>query len=1026
MAVRASSSGSSRLPSPRLALCLTLLTAGATTSWVANRSRPLACDPSRRPANAIAGELAGGGSQSLSFCMRRGEFLQLAVVQKGIDLRAELLDPLGALVLVVDGPSRDWGLERIHFVALEPGEYRVVLRADRRQARGRYEVRIEAFRLAQARDRLVAEAARAYGRGETLRRSQGNLHVLRRRALREYTEAVRLGEEAGDQEQEALARFQMGRIHLDLDEPSAALRQLEEVLPRWRERGEEITLLNLMGRSHGSLFQSTTAFDYFKDALALSKARGDTWGQAASRQNLGDTHVSWGELQAALDEYQPALELWRILGEPRAEAELLGSMGQLLAQLGRHEEVVEATQRGLDVLERAGLGKSSVLLRIQGLSYVELERWGPALDALEASLDLTLDQGDHRFAIHVLDAIGIAHLRRGKLDQAFAVLHRALALAAKLGDTRGRAATLANLAEALAEKGDWQRALLYLEEAEGIYESLGEVNTLPAVRYGLALSLRHTGRLAEAKAAFEQSIASVEQLRSKPRSADLRASLLADRRDYYAAAANLLVELEKHSPEGGSGALAFEISERARARSLLDELGEAYARITKGVDAQLLKQRVELERQLASRLWSAATRIAEAAPAPAPSELLAQLEAVETDLRMKSPGYAELSRPRLLTLAEVQRLLDSETVLLGYLLGKERSLLWRITQDDVTVQPLPRAAELESLARSAYVLLSSSRAAAARPRVINALRALSHALLGPVESELGNRRLVVLLDGDLHYIPFGALPDPASDAFIAGWPMPLAARHEIVYLPSASVLAVLRQEPTRRPRPPKTVAVLADPVFELDDPRLAGSSPAARRAAPSQFPRLPHTKREAEAILKRVPAAMSFAAIGFAATRQAVLGGELARYRIVHFATHGLVRSQDPQRSGLVLSLYDERGRPQDGMLRLHDIYNLALPVDLVVLSACETALGPEVRGEGLIGLTRGFMYAGAPRVVVSLWKVNDRATAKLMDLFYEGLLEKDLSAAASLQRAQALMSADPHWSVPHNWAGFVLQGEWR
>jgi CHAT domain-containing protein len=190
--------------------------------------------------------------------------------------------------------------------------------------------------------------------------------------------------------------------------------------------------------------------------------------------------------------------------------------------------------------------------------------------------------------------------------------------------------------------------------------------------------------------------------------------------------------------------------------------------------------------------------------------------------------------------------------------------------------------------------------------------------------------------------------------------------------------------------------------------------------------RLPFPRDEADAIASLAGAQQTLRATDFKATRSAVLGDALGDYRILHFATHGLIDAERPELSALILSLVDPRGTPQDGLLRLPDIFNMRLNADLVVLSACQTALGKEIKGEGLVGLTRGFMYAGAPRVVASLWQVSDLATAELMKKFYTGLLRRRLSPAAALRAAQLEMARDPRWSAPYFWAGFVLQGDWK
>jgi CHAT domain-containing protein len=290
---------------------------------------------------------------------------------------------------------------------------------------------------------------------------------------------------------------------------------------------------------------------------------------------------------------------------------------------------------------------------------------------------------------------------------------------------------------------------------------------------------------------------------------------------------------------------------------------------------------------------------------------------------------------------------------------------------------------------------------------------------------MAGKRILVVADGALQYVPFAALPVPGR----SGEPVPMVAEHEIVSLPSASVLAVLRRETRNRTPPGKVVAVLADPVFEADDPRLRAVSDERRPTAPPAgpgYPRLAATRQEADAIVAMAPEGMAFRAVDFAASRATAMSPDLARYRIVHFATHGLLDNENPGLSGVILSTFGERGQAQDGVLRLHDIYGLRLPAELVVLSACNTALGKPVRGEGLVGVVRGFMYAGAKRVVASLWKVDDDATGEMMRRFYRGLLREGRSPAAALREAQVSLWRQDRWRPPYYWAAFVLQGEWR
>jgi len=324
-----------------------------------------------------------------------------------------------------------------------------------------------------------------------------------------------------------------------------------------------------------------------------------------------------------------------------------------------------------------------------------------------------------------------------------------------------------------------------------------------------------------------------------------------------------------------------------------------------------------------------------------------------------------------------------------------------------------------------------------------ALDKLSRTVLAPVAGLLNRKRLLIVSDGALQYVPFAVLLAPGKPS------LPLIMEHETVSLPSASVLAVLRHEFAERKAAPNAVAILADPVFDAHDDRLRQSSegdqhgprelskPARQSglersahevglARAGIFPRLPFTRREADAISSVASQKDLYIALGFDASKAAATDSRLRDYRVVHFATHGLLNSLHPELSGLVLSLVDREGKTQDGFLRLLDIYNLNLNADLVVLSACQTALGKQIAEEGLVGLTRGFMYAGAARVLASLWKVDDEATAELMKQFYAGVLRDGQSPAQALRSAQIYISKQKRWRSPYYWAGFVLQGEWQ
>jgi CHAT domain-containing protein len=408
------------------------------------------------------------------------------------------------------------------------------------------------------------------------------------------------------------------------------------------------------------------------------------------------------------------------------------------------------------------------------------------------------------------------------------------------------------------------------------------------------------------------------------------------------------------------------------------------------------------------------------------------------EIRRRNPRYAELTQPAAPSTREIQGLLDAGTLLLEYSLGRERSYLWAVDATSLRSFVLPGREEIERAARAFHEALSTPAADGGDDGRSRLGQTLSRMLLGPVANDpgslggLGERRLAIVADGALDYIPFDVLPEPDR----TGSPAPLLERHEVVALPSASVLAAVRREIARKPAARELAIVLADPVFQPEDSRVAQRTPAAARAASalrtaepenlSRLSRLRFSRQEALGIAALAPPGAVVTKLDFAADRDLVLSGRLRDFRYVHFATHGVFDAERPDLSGLALSRVDPAGRPREGLLRLRDIYDLDLAADLVVLSGCRTALGKEIRGEGLLGLTRGFLYAGAPRVVASLWWIDDRATADLMTAFYRGLWKEGLPPVTALRKARLALARQHRFRDPSYWGGFVLQGDWR
>jgi CHAT domain-containing protein len=616
------------------------------------------------------------------------------------------------------------------------------------------------------------------------------------------------------------------------------------------------------------------------------------------------------------------------------------------------------------------------------------------------------------------------------------------------GFREGEAGALTNLGFLYDYSGDYEKALSFHNQALPLYRVSGDQTGEAMSLFGLARATFARGNADDALEKMETAVGIIESIRTRIAAAELRASYLAKYQSLYQFYVDLLMRLNQTRPSQGFDARAFQASERARARSLLDILNEARADLRQGVEPALLERERKLQQQLNAKDQQR-RRARDARQSETIDKEIRALNAAFQELRAEiksaSPRYAALTQTQPASLKEIQSALDAETVLLAYWLGEWNSYLWLVTANAVKSYRLPKRADLEAEARLFYDSVKTQTGAAeARKAAVD----LSKILLEPAASELGNKRLLIVADGALNYVPFAALTavngQKTENRF-------LVETNEIVYLPSASILTVLRQETGARQPAPKTIAVLADPVFDLADPRVArsiaaggnggGKNESNKTAASAvlqkatrdagltteSLPRLANTREEAATIQSLVAESEIKLAMNFAANRATAISSDLAQYRIVHFATHGLLDSRHPELSGIALSMVDEQGKPQDGFLRLHEIYNLRLPADLIVLSACQTALGKDIKGEGLIGLTRGFMYAGAQRVAASLWKVDDEATAKLMQSFYQGMLgEKKLRPAAALREAQITMLKNKNFAAPYFWSAFTIQGEWR
>jgi len=793
-----------------------------------------------------------------------------------------------------------------------------------------------------------------------------------------------------------------------------------------------------LGYSYSDLSETDKATPAFDQALRLWRSARNPRGEALTLTALGHLHSKLGEKQQALDLYYQSIQLLEPLEDRIAMAYSFDGLGFINTSLGESSTALQNYTKTLELFSQANYryGEAGVLCRIAEL-HITNEDYTTALAYLNKSSALSQSMGDPRMQAIATALIGQVRERQNQPAIALQSYNQALLLNRRGKDNREEAYTLNSIGRMQEALGQRNRALDSYTQAltlnRATSDRFGESGTL----YRIARIEQSLGKLKDAKVHGEQSIALVESLRAGVASHDLRSSYVATVHQLYELYIDILMSLHAAEPSAGFDGAALEASEAGRARTLLESLAEAKAKIREGVDPKLLERERALEVQLEA-LASRQVKSTPTATGKVESEIervSAEYRDVQGQIRARSPEYAALVQPVTLKTKQIQALLEPGTLLLEYSLGEKRSFLWTITSDSLRSYELPPQSSIETAAQKLYAAITSTS-----NTYENDARTVSSMLFGRLHDLSNVKRLVIVADGALQYIPFAALPEPAQAE-------KLISRYEIVRLPSASVLAIQRAQFAQRLPAPKSVAVLADPVFDNTDPRVIALRDERRNSSTTAIAlntRYPRTLRdaglivngriqrlmfsaaEADAVYAAASPYDSLKAVGFKASRATAIGPELSQYKFIHIATHGVLDTKHPELSGILLSMIDETGRPVDGFLQLHEIYNLKLPAELVVLSACETGIGKQIRGEGLIALTRGFMYAGAVRVVASLWKVDDAATATLMAQFYKEMFANGKRPAEALQAAQISIAKYKRWRDPYYWAGFVLQGEWR
>lgn len=836
--------------------------------------------------------------------------------------------------------------------------------------------------------------------------------------------------------------------------------------------------------------------ELFEKARSYAEKTDDTRLTAEVLAELSYAYLKQGDADAGLKAGQESLQKWQSINEKRGEALVLNAIGLSYRMLGDEQTALDCYYRAqgmfpadIDLIDQARVmtGIASVYdkynddflvekhMRRAFFLYQNANYPQGLLAVLPTLIKLSFQNGQKQLAENYYEdvktlsgklknvfflgfaeeAMGTEKLNNNLTDEAIEFYTRAIEIFERLKNKQFMAMVNQRLGEAYLKKGNFEeskrRLNLALQHNREIKDGFAASQNL----FFLAKLNNEINNFNEALDNIKESIEITETLYSVVNNSKLKRIYFSTAYERYEVYIKLLVGLHRRFPGQGYEIQALQAAEKARARIMLETLAMSETDLTKDADAETLKTEKDIRSTLntkADKLTDLLSRNAEKAETEKIigeiKDLENELEEIKARLKQQSPVYSSIKNPSAFDATDFQQnVLDENSLLLEFSLGKDESYLWLLDKKTTGLFILPPREEIEADVEILRHLLQEreirsgesiedfqKRIADAEERFRLESKSLSKKLFGQVAEKFAGKRLIIVPDGELHYFPVAALPLPDDDS-----ENPILLTNETIYEPSAQTLSVLTKIQKPSAASTKNLLVFSDPIFTSDDPRFPTAKTVNdEETAKSQneryrfveslgkLPRLSASKDESETITKTVGVSLTENFSGFDASREKLLSLKIDQYKILHFATHGYVNEEHPELSGIVMSRYDENGRKLNEFFRIQDIYTLNLNADLVVLSACETGIGKEVRGEGLLSLNNAFLQSGAKTVMASLWKVEDAATLELMKHFYEAMASDKLTPSQALRQAQIRLRANPQYKSPFYWAAFTVQGDYR
>lgn len=1040
--------------------------------------------------------------------LEKDQYIELLIEQQSVDIVTSVMSPSGKNRANINTRLGVVGVERIILVAEEKGQYKFEIKPHEKiNYSGNYNIKLSQIKQANINEIKACGTQEIFYDAIELMDKGTNESI--KDAIIKFQQVIQVWNEMGNSLGEACALVYCGNCYYLQGDRLNCIKE-------WRmgiERAKKINDLQLEANCWDSLGlpdlskTAEEAISCLNKALDLERQIGEFFGEAITSGNISTVYSQVGEYKQALEYLAVSIKKLEKLGDNNNISLALINMASNYSILGEYQNAIDSLNRAIDLTRRTGnFRMEAYTLDNLAQTNILFGDYEVALKQSEEALNKFIKTGDKSGEAEVELTIGrISQLLNDhkKADHAF---KHALEISLSTSNTALELMTYNYLASNYFEIGDYNSALDYnsksfnlakrlnmkANEAESIY-MLGRINqkmlrlhnALSAykkvlkiyqskgvkkreamVLFRIAEIETEKNNLVEAKNNYDKAIEINEYLRSNLLNSDLKSKFFSNMSQFYEQYIELLFKLQKEKPDLETLNLIFKISEKARARSLVDLISEGTVMIRQGVNPKLLEELLLLKGKLTVKIENQFNNVSSNKSKDELGEINEQISRLQSDLqntwaqiRVNSPKYAELMQPTTVGVSQIQAMLDSDTVVLEYILGNKVSHLLFITKSSIKSYELPSRHEIDLvvkelhsslIARNSFVKYEGEEYKEERIKEScknywEKATKLSKIIISFLGNKLTNKKLLIVADGSLQYLSFGALPmlKKSINDLNNYENNPLIASNEISYYPSSTALYLEKfQSANIKPLSDK-IAVFADPVFSLNDERITSDKIAklkdqqnfsirARELERSAsdvkgviaFPRLKFTRSEAESIASLNKSTKLY--LDFDANVNNATAPEISSYKILHFATHTFLNNQNPELSGLVLSIINKDGQSQQRLLTTNDIFNLKLSADLVVLSACQTGLGKDVRGEGIIGITRGFEYAGVPKVIVSLWNINDEATSSLMSIFYKKYLVENKSVSKSLREAQLEIMKSNKWKDPYYWAPFVLQGDWH